>query len=225
MNETNVELPPNINEGNNARGNANKYCVEAIEMQTMGHHNTVPDEAHSPCSTAMPCIHTLPLLYSPMLMTLLFPPVSEADIKLGKELDLQQGDTLSYILEHAENEHWLVAEYSKGQDGYVPVSHMMIITRRFRKRDVTGPGKKYRGRVRMEPRLEGRRDRKEKEERSIQRLREGIKRNATTYVGDSTGRKTDSRLSKGEDVVLCLPGARIEHVTERVEAIMGRGKG
>ena len=46
---------------------------------------------------------------------------------------------------------------------------------------------------------------------------EGIKRNATTYVGDSIVRKTDARLNKGEDVVVCLPGARIEHVTERVE--------
>ena len=54
---------------------------------------------------------------------------------------------------------------------------------------------------------------------------EGIKRNATTYVGDSIVRKMDVRLSKGEDVVVCLPGARIEHVTERVEKIMGRGKG
>ena len=44
---------------------------------------------------------------------------------------------------------------------------------------------------------------------------EGIKRNATTYVGDSIDRKTDTRLNKGEDVVVCLPGARIEHVTER----------
>ena len=35
---------------------------------------------------------------------------------------------------------------------------------------MTGPGKKYRGRVRVEPRLEGRRDRKEKEEISIHRL-------------------------------------------------------
>ena len=32
-------------------------------------------------------------------------------------------------------------------------------------------------------------------------------------------------MSKGEDVVVCLPGARIEHVTERVEQIMGRGYG
>ena len=37
--------------------------------------------------------------------------------------------------------------------------------------------------------------------------------------------KTGSRLSKGEDVVVCLPGARTEHVTERVEKIMGRGNG
>ena len=45
------------------------------------------------------------------------------------------------------------------------------------------------------------------------------------YVGDSIVRKTDTRLSKEEDVVVCLPGARIEHVRERVEKIMGRGNG
>ena len=44
-------------------------------------------------------------------------------------------------------------------------------------------------------------------------------------MGDCIVRKTDKRLSKGEDVVVCLPGARIEHVTERVEQIMGRGYG
>ncbi len=38
-------------------------------------------------------------------------------------------------------------------------------------------------------------------------------------------RKTDTILSKGKDVVVCLPGARKEHVTERVEKIMGRGNG
>ena len=31
--------------------------------------------------------------------------------------------------------------------------------------------------------------------------------------------------TEGEDVVVCLPGARIEHVTERVEKIVGRGNG
>ncbi len=52
-----------------------------------------------------------------------------------------------------------------------------------------------------------------------------IKRKSRIFVGDSIVRKTDSPLSKGEDVVVCIPGARIEHVTERVEAIMGRGNG
>ena len=40
---------------------------------------------------------------------------------------------------------------------------------------------------------------------------DGIKRNSRIYVGDSVVRKTDTRLSKEEDVVVCLPGARIEH--------------
>ena len=43
----------------------------------------------------------------------------------------------------------------------------------------------------------------------------GCKRTSTIYVGDHIVRKTDTRLSKGKDVVVCLPGARIEHVTER----------
>ena len=32
-------------------------------------------------------------------------------------------------------------------------------------------------------------------------------------------------LNKDEDIVVCLPGAIIEHVTERVQRIMGRGNG
>ena len=53
----------------------------------------------------------------------------------------------------------------------------------------------------------------------------GIKRKSRIFVGDSIVRKTDTRLSKEEDVVVYLPGARIEHVPERVENIMGRGQG
>ena len=44
---------------------------------------------------------------------------------------------------------------------------------------------------------------------------DGIKRNSTIYMGDYIVRKADSILSKGGDVVVCLPGARIEHTTER----------
>ena len=54
---------------------------------------------------------------------------------------------------------------------------------------------------------------------------DGIKRNSTIYVGDSMVRKTDSTLSKDEDIVVCLPRARIEPVTERVQRIMGSGNG
>ena len=45
------------------------------------------------------------------------------------------------------------------------------------------------------------------------------------FMGDSILRKTDRTLSKGEDVVVCLPRARIEHVTERVENVLGHGQG
>ena len=38
---------------------------------------------------------------------------------------------------------------------------------------------------------------------------DGTKRNCRIYVGDSIVRKTDTRLSRGEDVVVCLPGARL----------------
>ena len=54
---------------------------------------------------------------------------------------------------------------------------------------------------------------------------DGIKRNSRIFVGDSIVKKTYSRLSKGEDVVVCLPGARLEYVTERIEQVVGAGKG
>ena len=44
-------------------------------------------------------------------------------------------------------------------------------------------------------------------------------------MGDSIVRKTDRVLNKGDDVVVCLPGAKIEAITERVEHIVGSGKG
>ena len=53
---------------------------------------------------------------------------------------------------------------------------------------------------------------------------EGALRTERVVVGDSILRKTDRTLSKGEDVVVCLPGARIEHVTERVENVLKHGQ-
>ena len=42
---------------------------------------------------------------------------------------------------------------------------------------------------------------------------------------DSIVRKTDRVLNKGDDVVVCLPGAKIEVITERLKNIVGSGKG
>ena len=53
---------------------------------------------------------------------------------------------------------------------------------------------------------------------------EGALRTERIFMGDSILRKTDRTLSKGEDVVVCLSGARIEHVTERVENVLGHGQ-
>ena len=44
-------------------------------------------------------------------------------------------------------------------------------------------------------------------------------------MGDSIVRKTDIVLNKEDDVVVCLPVAKIEAITEKVENIVGSGKG
>ena len=54
---------------------------------------------------------------------------------------------------------------------------------------------------------------------------DGAFRKERVFMGDSILRKTERTLSKGEDVVVCLPGAMIEHVTERVENVLGHGQG
>ena len=54
---------------------------------------------------------------------------------------------------------------------------------------------------------------------------EGVRKRTRVFVGDSIVRKTDRVLNKGDDVVVCLPGAKIEAITERVENIVGSGKG
>ena len=46
---------------------------------------------------------------------------------------------------------------------------------------------------------------------------EGVRKRARVFVGDSIVRKTDRVLNKGDDVVVCLPGAKIEAITQRVK--------
>ena len=54
---------------------------------------------------------------------------------------------------------------------------------------------------------------------------EGVRKRARVFVGDLIVRKTDRVLNKGDDVVVCLPGAKIEAITERVINIVGSGMG
>ncbi|KAI0229886.1 hypothetical protein LSAT2_019700 [Lamellibrachia satsuma] len=49
---------------------------------------------------------------------------------------------------------------------------------------------------------------------------EGVRKRARVFVGDSIVRKTDRVLNKGDDVVVCLSGAKIEAITERVKNIV-----
>ena len=46
---------------------------------------------------------------------------------LGKEIDLQQWDTLIFKGEHAENEHWRLVEDRNGQVGYAPAAFLVVI--------------------------------------------------------------------------------------------------
>ena len=128
------------------------------------------------------------------------------DSPLGNELDLQQGDTLSYILDHEDNEHWWLAEDSKGQVGYVPVSHLMIIMdETIQEEECDRTRKEVQGKSMDGAKIGGEKTQEgERRKKYSAAVIEGIKRNATTYVGDSIVRKTDARLNKGEDVVVCL---------------------
>ena len=145
---------------------------------------------------------------------------------LGKEIDLQQWDTLIFKGEHAENEHWRLVEDRNGQVGYAPAAFLMVILDTTAEEEESSATKKGLENSKDENQIGGWVGQEGERRKSYSAaVIDGIKRNSRIYVGDSIVRKTDTRLSKEEDVLVCLPGARIEHVTERVEKIMGRGKG
>ena len=89
---------------------------------------------------------------------------------VGNELDVNEGDTLVYLMTNENNEHCCLAEDGKGQVGYVPAAYLNIIrdvTRQEEESDTArkeGYGKKTDG-----TKIGGRYDRMEKEEIRIQR--------------------------------------------------------
>ena len=141
---------------------------------------------------------------------------------IGKEIDLQQWETLVFKGLHAENEHWRLVEDRHGEVGYAPAAFLVVILDTTAGEEENDASKKGQVNSTEENRIGQEGERRKSYSAAVI---DGKKRKDTIYVGDSIMRKTDSRLSKGEDVVVCLPGARIEHVTERVEKIMGRGNG
>ena len=127
---------------------------------------------------------------------------------VGNELDLEEGDTLVYLMEHDDNESWWLAEDVKGQVGYVPAAYLMIILdetlheeeSRKEAHEMRTDGTKVGG----EMGLDG--DRRNTYSAAVI---DGCMRTSKIYVGDYIVRKTDTILNKGKDVVVCLPGARI----------------
>ena len=149
---------------------------------------------------------------TPLMATHAYTKNQESPI--GKEIDLQQWDTLIFKREHAENENWSLVQDRTGQVGYVPAGFLVVIldtTTEEQESDTTKKGQENRGK----PDWTGGRTKEE--------LFSGSDRWHQEKHYDLRWRlKTDARLSKGENVVVCLPGARIEHVTEK---IVGRGNG
>ena len=141
---------------------------------------------------------------------------------IGKEIDMQQWDTLIFNGEHAENENWSLVQDRTGQVGYAPAGFLVVILDTTTEEQESDTTKKGQENSTEENRIGQEGERRKSYSAAVI---DGIKINTTIYVGDSIIRKTDTILSKEEDVVVCLPGARIEHVTERVEKIMGRGNG
>ena len=115
-----------------------------------------------------------------------------------------------------------IVEDRNGQVGYAPAAFLVVILDTAEEEEESDATKKGLENSTEETRIGQEGERRKSYSAAVIA---GIKRKSRIFVGDSIVRKTDTRLSKEEDVVVCLPGARIEHVTERVEKIMGRGKG
>ena len=69
---------------------------------------------------------------------------------IRKEIDLQQWDTRVFKGEHAENEHWMLAEDRNGQVGYAPAPSGILgghprHASRGRRRYQEGTREHYRG--------------------------------------------------------------------------------
>ena len=139
---------------------------------------------------------------------------------LGKEIDLRQWDTLIFKGQHAENVHLSLVEDRNGEVGYAPAGFLVVILDTTAEEQESDATKKGQENSTEENRTGG---------RTKEELFSGSDRWIQEKQYDLRWRlyhpENRFKTEQGEDVVVCLPGARIEHVTERVEKIVGRGNG
>ena len=88
---------------------------------------------------------------------------------LGKEIDLQQWETLIFKGEHAENEHWRLVEDRNGQLGYAPAAFLVVILDTTAEKEESDTTKKGEEDSTEENRIGGWIGRRENEGRVIQR--------------------------------------------------------
>ena len=209
-----VITPDNSTEGNQKRKESAEYRDTVIESEV--EHGTEGEDTSRPL-----------MIRSGTQFLSTHGYEKNPDGPVGNELHLNEGDTVVYLMKHDDNEHWWLVEDGKGQVGYVPAAYLMIIIDETRQEEESDTDRKEGHEKRTDGTKIGGEMGQDGERRKkySAAVIDGIKRKSRIFVGDSIVRKTDSRLSKGEDVVVCLPGARIEHVTERVEKIMRRGTG
>ena len=50
-------------------------------------------------------------------------------------------------------------------------------------------------------------------------------RKARVFMGDSIIRKVDKIVNRGDDITVCLPGAKLEDIAEKARQVMGGGTG
>ena len=53
----------------------------------------------------------------------------------------------------------------------------------------------------------------------------GKARKARVFMGDSIIRKVDKIVNRGDYITVCLPGAKIENISEKAGQVMGGGTG
>ena len=111
---------------------------------------------------------------------------------LGKEIDLQQWDTLIFKGEHAENEHWRLVEDRNGLVGYAPAAFLVVILDTAEEEEESDATKKGLENGTEENRIGQEGERRKSYSAAVI---DGIKRKSRIFVGDSIVRVEQIILS------------------------------